>query len=169
MTERVNNPLSLPKSLSFFRAVQNQDCFTILWELADYSPVPVPFETIRRTFGAEPTYLASILERLLHWGIARRAGRHWTVHKWAKTTLDSLEEMIANMHVDVAQTGSFGTQIQASTASEVATNDGFWIGVASLVSGDDILASKAAHTATAELTLDVPEKPRNETRSHDYK
>ncbi len=172
--ERANNLLSLPKALSFFRAVQNEDCFTIFWELADYSPEPVPFETICRTFGAEPKYLATILERLQRWGIARKAGRQWTVHEWAKTTLDNLEEMITNTQIEVARTASFGIEIQATNALEVATYDGFWVGDTSQVSGGDSIVTGNARTASSDEATELKspelvEKPGNEARNHDYK
>ena len=88
--EHVEHLLPFSRAVNFFHAIQNEDCFTIFWELAEYSPKPVPFETIRKTFGAEPKYLMEVLNRLQHLGIARKTGRQWIVCDWAKTSLGYL-------------------------------------------------------------------------------
>jgi len=172
--EHTEHLLSFPRAVSFFQAVQDEDSFTIFWELAEYSPTPVPFETICRTFGAEPRYLTAVLGHLQRLGIARKTGRRWTVYDWAKTSLEYLEEMMKDTQIEVAQPVSFGMGIYETDALEVATHDGFWVGVASQVTGGDSFVAGNPRTASAndatELkSPELAEKPQNEARSHDYK
>lgn len=172
--DQVENFRSLARVTSFFQAVQDDDCFTIFWELAEYSPKPVPFESIRKTFGADPHYLTKVLDRLRQLGIAKRSGRHWTVCDWAKASLDYLEKVTADTEVLLAQTASSGVQVHAANPVSVATYDGFWVGVTSHVSGRDSILTGGARTASAKELTDLKspefnEKSQNETRSHDYK
>src|SRR5271170_7540597 len=101
-TEFPKAPLRPSQAVSFARATRDEDCFTIFWELAEYSPKPVSFETIRKTFGAHPAYLLEILSRLRDLGIATKAGKQWTVTAWAKSGLEYLESVMKDYQVKVA-------------------------------------------------------------------
>ena len=159
-------------AIRFFKAVRDEDSFTILWELAEHSPTPVPFESIRKTFGADPRYLMGVLDRLYCLGIATRAGRQWTVTHWAKSSLEYLEDLMKDIQLEVEQPASAVMGIFANDALEVATRDGFWIASASQVSPQ--VACDEAPTANENKAVEVnppetAEKPQNEARSHDYK
>jgi hypothetical protein len=161
-------------ALRFFQAIRDEDSFTILWELAEHSPAPVPFESIRRTFGANPRYLLEVLDRLHHLGVATKAGRQWTVALWAKSSLEYLEKIMKDIQIEVAQPISAYMGIYASEALEVATRDGFWTESTSQVTAQDRTGATSARTASASETVELnspelAEKPHNEARSHDYK
>ena len=160
-------------AILFFRAVRDEDSFTILWELAEHSPTPVPFESIRKTFGTSPQYLTEILNRLNHLGVATKAGRQWTVTNWAKSNLETLEEFMKDIQVEVAEPVSFDTGMYASDASQVATQNGFWVGSTSQVTAGDSFgtgSSRTGSTSVPELkSPTLAEKPQNEARNHDYK
>jgi hypothetical protein len=171
-TERES--LSLSKAIGFVRAIRDYDCFTIFWELVEYSPEPVSFETMRRTFGARPAYLLEVLGHLHRLGIARKAGRQWTVTGWAKSNLEYLETVMKDFQVEVAQPVTPSTEVFANDASEVATLNGFWVASASLVTAPDRVVSGRSSTASPDESAkldspDLADKPQNETRSHDYK
>lgn len=170
----VKNQLPLRKAISFFHAVRDEDCFTILWELAESSPKPIPFESMRRTFGADPRYLSEVLDRLQNLGIATKAGRQWTVYNWAKTTLEYLEEAMKDVRIEVTEANSPGAGTYTNDFA-VGTQNGFWIGVAPEVTAYDRLAAGNPRTASANDATELEEspelvnKPQNEARSYDYK
>ncbi len=158
----------------FFRAIRDEDSFTILWELAEHSPAPVPFESIRKTFGADPRYLLEVLDRLHHLGVATKAGRQWTVSHWAKSSLEYLEEIMKDVQIEVVQPVSSTMGIYASEALGVGTLDGFWTASSSQITAHDRSGGNETPTATANRTIELnpselTEKPQNEARSHDYK
>src|SRR5216684_5702173 len=132
-----DHKLPLSQAMSFFRAIRDEDSFTVLWELAAHSPKPLPFESIRKTFGAEPRYLLEVLSRLHHLGVATKAGRQWTVSLWAKSNLEYLEDLMKDVQIEVAQTVAPVMEMYANDAVTVATLDGFWIAAASQVTGQD--------------------------------
>ncbi len=166
--------LPLPQAIHFFSAIRDEDSFTILWELAAHSPKPLPFETIRKTFGAEPRYLLEVLNRLHHLGVATKAGRQWTVTYWAKSNLEYLEELMKDVQIEVAQPASPIMQMYANDAVTVATLDGFWTAATSQVTGQDRSGVPTPPTASAKGAVELnpselTNKPQNEARSHDYK
>jgi hypothetical protein len=170
-TERA--PLPFSQALSFVNAIRDNDCFTVFWELAEYSPEPVPFEKIRKTFGAHPVYLLKILDRLHRLGIARKAGRQWTVTGWAKSNLEYLEIIMKDFKVEVAEAVSPFMGVYASNATEVATLNGFWSASTTQVTAQDSSGSTAPLTASADqaaklASADFDNMP-HEARSHDYK
>jgi hypothetical protein len=161
-------------AIRFFKAVRDEDSFTIFWELAEHSPKPVPFESIRRTFGASPQYLMDVLYRLHHLGIATKVGRQWTVTHWAKSSLENLEEIMKDVQVEVAQPVSPIMGVYGSDALAVGTLDGFWTASTSQVTAQSRSGGGESPTASANQTVELnpselTEKPQNEARSHDYK
>jgi hypothetical protein len=164
--------LSAPRAIAFFRAIRDDDCFTILWELAERSPKPVPFESIRRTFGAEPRYLLQVLSRLQHLGVAAKEGRQWTVCKWAKSSLEYLEDIMKNVTIEIAQPSTSSPEVYA-LPEDVGTRNGFWRGSTSpstaLSQSSNGDTSASAKDALDFSSLELTDNPKNETPSHDYK
>jgi hypothetical protein len=163
--------LPILRAITFFRAIRDDDSFTVLWELAAHSPAPVPFESIRKTFGADPRYLLEVLSRLRQLGVATKAGQQWTVCDWAKSSLEYLEELMKNVQIEVAQPVSPVLGIYANDPLEVATLDGFWVGSTSQITARSgtLSPSSASPKGVVNVNSELADNPKNETRSHDYK
>lgn len=174
LMEYTARALPYAKTVSFFRAVRDDDSFTVFWELAAHSPSPVPFESIRRTFGADPKYLSEVLHRLQHFGVVTKTGRQWTACHWAKLTLEYLEEIMKDVQIEVAQPDSSEVEIYTD-ALQVATHDGFWMAATSQVTAGDRRTEVNPRTDAAsaddaiKLGSEMPTRAQNEARSHDYK
>jgi len=163
-----------PRIFNFFRAVRDEDSFTILYELA-YWDTPASVEKLAYTFGASTKSILQILARLRRLRVATKTGTRWALYPWAKTMLQDLEDRLATVPFKAAETTeSSDSDISViAQAADVGTYNGFWIASASQVTVLDNRAGVNAKTATADeaarFAPDVPDRGHNETRSHDYK
>jgi hypothetical protein len=172
--------LSEARTSSFFRAIRDEDNFTILYELA-YSKQPVSIEMLRKTFGADLKYVAVILAQLERLGVVAQRGRAWVISEWAKLTLKFLEERLENLQVELAETTSASLDVSDSRPQDivsavggVGTNNGFWVATASRITVLDRKTALSSQTAThtdgiASLAPERSDRGHNETRSHLYK
>ncbi len=161
---------------NFFRSIRDEDSFTIVYEIA-HTHDPVAIEDLCRTFGAEAGYLKGILLRLDRLGVITKAGKRWTIHAWAKATLEFLEERIETAELEVPETSSDSATIncipEATISVPPGTCNGLWTGAVSHVTAADHLIGFGAGGGTiADTRKLAPEnsyRGQNESRTHDYK
>ncbi len=163
---------------NFFRAFNDDDGFTILYELA-YSSTPVAVESLSRTFGADPRYISERLQRLQRCGTTERTGQRWAISAWAKLLLQYIEHRLEHSVIEVAEPQSSGSGVSVAHFDGVgaplcaATYNGLWIAAASHIPVPRPDAHRQTSAGSAgdflKITSETPDRGKNETRSHDYK
>jgi hypothetical protein len=159
----------------FFRAIRDEDGFTLLYELT-YREQPASVEFLAREFGADAAYILEVLGRLERLKVAGRLGRRWVATSWAGKMLRDLEESLAVVRLEAVEASTVGANVSLMGEATVATYNGLWTaGVSPITTvvdqrtaGNARTAAGAADRATG-FTSETADLAHNETRSHDYR
>jgi len=159
---------------NFFRALRDDDHFTIVYELA-YNEKPVTIEALSHIFGASLSCISGILSWLLSLGVAVKVGKRWMISPWARAALQFLEEYANTIVPEVSEPKSDSVTvgvISSATILEPGTYNGLWTASTSRVTASDRItvgAVAGSRDASQKLAPRTPYAGQNETRSHNYK